>query len=94
MSAHLDHAATVGLSVPCSSWHQTFGGLCLNCGFDPLRNDPRGQQRLLQSSHSPRPDGAGDCATCGVKVFRQGDYYRHDVIAMRELNARAWSRAS
>jgi hypothetical protein len=24
---------------PCASWHITFGGRCLNCGYDPERED-------------------------------------------------------
>jgi hypothetical protein len=33
MSSHSEHAAKQGLAVPCTAAHQTFGGRCLNCGY-------------------------------------------------------------
>jgi len=46
---HAEHATkTLGQNpaTPCASWHITFNGRCLNCGFDPCRDacpidDPR-----------------------------------------------------
>lgn len=35
MSSHSDHAAKQGLAVPCTAVHLTFGGKCLNCGYQP-----------------------------------------------------------
>lgn len=34
---HTEHAAKVGVAVPCTSVHQTFGGKCLNCGYTEVR---------------------------------------------------------
>ena len=33
MSPHLAHWMKAGVAVPCSAWHGTFGGRCLNCGY-------------------------------------------------------------
>ena len=32
---HREHERYVRPAVPCSANHITFGGRCLNCGFDP-----------------------------------------------------------
>lgn len=31
--SHCQFAERKRLSTPCSAWHMTFGGLCLNCGW-------------------------------------------------------------
>jgi len=35
MSLHSEHAALARVCVPCHAGHITYGGRCLNCGFDP-----------------------------------------------------------
>ena len=32
---HFEYSNEVKLVVPCSANHLTFGGKCLNCGYDP-----------------------------------------------------------
>ena len=32
---HTQHSAKARVSNPCNSTHLTFGGRCLNCGYDP-----------------------------------------------------------
>lgn len=32
---HYEWTKTHKQAVPCASWHITFGGRCLNCGYDP-----------------------------------------------------------
>ena len=32
---HFEHMKKAGLAVPCCATHITFGGRCLNCGYDP-----------------------------------------------------------
>ena len=39
MTTHRAHSAAVRPAVPCAAWHVTFGGRCLNCGFDPAAPD-------------------------------------------------------
>lgn len=34
---HKQHAAIIPRSVPCSAHHLTYGGGCLNCGWEPER---------------------------------------------------------
>src|SRR3990167_2375049 len=35
---HNEHVAVVNPSEPCNSRHMTFGGRCLNCGWNHYRN--------------------------------------------------------
>jgi hypothetical protein len=35
VTSHMQHAASAGLATPCTAHHITFGGRCLNCGYDP-----------------------------------------------------------
>jgi hypothetical protein len=37
---HVEHSKKAGLAVPCSALHITFGGRCLNCGYDPTPAAP------------------------------------------------------
>lgn len=32
---HFKHAKAAKVATACKAHHQTFGGRCLNCGFDP-----------------------------------------------------------
>jgi len=32
---HTEHAKKARVATPCLSHHGTFGGRCLNCGYDP-----------------------------------------------------------
>ena len=34
---HQEQRDLVKPVVPCAAWHITFGGRCLNCGWDPAR---------------------------------------------------------
>ena len=37
---HGQFAARVKPASPCNSLHETFGGKCLNCGFQPTQGEP------------------------------------------------------
>jgi hypothetical protein len=46
---HAEHARQQRLSTPCAAHHQTFGGLCLNCGHRDVYftlAEPEGTRRL------------------------------------------------
>jgi len=32
---HKEYMDKIKPTAPCASWHITFGGRCLNCGYDP-----------------------------------------------------------
>jgi len=34
LMTHKEHSEKVKPSIPCAAWHITFGGNCLNCGYD------------------------------------------------------------
>ena len=36
MKTHTQVIEEIKPSVPCAAWHITFGGKCLNCGYDPM----------------------------------------------------------
>jgi len=43
---HTEHAEKAKSATPCAAWHITFGGRCLNCGFDPSVPDTRMEQAV------------------------------------------------
>ena len=40
-TTHAEHAAVAGVTTLCRADHLTFGGKCLNCGFDPATSENR-----------------------------------------------------
>jgi hypothetical protein len=36
---HRAHAKKVGVAVPCNASRVNFGGRCLNCGWEPRKDD-------------------------------------------------------
>lgn len=38
---HFEKTTLERPAVPCSAWHLTLSGRCLNCGYDPLVHDVR-----------------------------------------------------
>ena len=50
---HKEHAETVRPAVPCAAWHVNFGGGCLNCGYDPNKQDqPRSGEGARKGSRA------------------------------------------
>jgi hypothetical protein len=37
---HREHASQVRPAQPCTCHHLTYGGRCLNCGYDPTGTTP------------------------------------------------------
>lgn len=34
-ATHREHAQRTRVATPCTQWSITYGGRCLNCGYDP-----------------------------------------------------------
>jgi len=49
---HLQFAAAKGIT-DCTAAHGTFGGRCLNCGYDPTPEPPRPMQAIRTKYHGP-----------------------------------------
>ena len=41
VATHLEHATAASVATPCRADHLTFGGKCLNCGFDSATSENR-----------------------------------------------------
>jgi hypothetical protein len=52
--SHAQHAARVGLAVPCSAWDSNFGGGCLNCGWLPTSQLDMPVSKCESQNDTPR----------------------------------------
>lgn len=50
--SHAEFAKKQGIATPCTAHHVNFGGDCLNCGYVPPLNRPKGE---AMSTHTPGP---------------------------------------
>jgi len=58
---HAEHSRKAKSSVPCSAEYITFGGHCLNCGYDPRT---KSLERQSYGQYGPGYIRA-HCLTCG-----------------------------
>ena len=64
---HREHInAGPALSTPCAAWHLTFGGRCLNCGWDPdpIRFDPEQCRECGAPFNDADAPSHGLCPAC------------------------------
>ena len=57
---HTEHSTKAKVSTPCTAHDITFGGRCLNCGYDPSKDEAENTYQSPQGFTGKRMGQAGD----------------------------------